>query len=270
MFLENSMNKFQTHVMPGYIKFILGCCLIISFASCGNLKQLQYLQGEIDTVALRNINFIEPVIQPGDLVSITVYSDNQSASAVYNQGGSTSGAASGAGVGPGGYLVSEDGYIQLYELGRVKVEGFSKKQVSDFMVQQYIQKNVLKNPYVEVRFLNFKVTVIGDVASPGIKTFTTDKVSIFDAISSSGDLSALAKRSNVLVVREIGDTRQFARLDLTNPTVFNSPFYYLRQNDMIIVDPTKLKARQNDQLYRNISIGASLLSIAVVIYSLFK
>jgi len=242
-------------------------------ASCGNLKQLQYLQGNIDTAALATIHFTEPVIQKGDLISITVYSDNLEASSLYNQGGGVSASiGSDDPRGPrsgGGYLVGEDGNIRLYEIGPVMVEGQTKKQLSNFLTQQYAQRNLLKNPFVEVRFLNFKVTVIGDVNSPGIKTFATDKVSVFDAIGEAGDLNMFAKRDNILVVREVNGKRSFSRLNLTDPYVFNSPYYYLQQNDMIVVDPTKLKSATNEQTYRNISLATSVVSILALVYSVF-
>ena len=255
--------------MLRFLNFIAGFCTLMILGSCGNLRQLQYLQGTIDTSALRNVNYVEPFIQKGDLLSITVYSDNQLASAVYNQGGVSTGATpTVAGPGATGYLVGQEGNIQLYELGTVKVEGLSKKQLANILVQQYVQRNLLKNPFVEVRFLNFKVTVIGDVNNPGIKTFTTDKVSIFDAIGEAGDLSAFEKCSQVLVVREIDTVRSFARLDLTDPNVFNSPYFYLKQNDMIVVDPTRAKANLTDQTFRTISIATSVVSIFAIVYSL--
>lgn len=257
--------------------FLAAIFIISLLASCGSLKELQYLQGNIDTSAYRDINYIEPVIQKGDLISITVYSDNQLASAVYNQGGTSTTTVASPGtttqqgasnVAGAGYLVNQDGVIQLYAIGTLKVEGFTKKQLGDYLVKQYVDKNLLKNPFVEVRFQNFKITVIGDVTAPGAKTFATEKVSIFDALAQAGDLTAYAKRSNVLVVREANGIRQFARLDLTNPTVFSSPYYFLQQNDMVVVDPTKLKATLTDQTLRNITIATSIISIGALIYSI--
>lgn len=272
-FLKNK--KAENSFKQNSLSWISGICcfgILILFNSCGNLKQLQYLQGPIDTAALSTINYVEPLIQKGDLLSITVYSDNQLASAVYNQGGSSSSNSGGgqSAVGGSGYLVGHEGNIQLYELGSVKVEGITKNQLSSLLAQQYQQRNLLKNPFVEVRFLNFKVTVIGDVNSPGVKTFAAEKVSIFDAISESGDLNMYAKRDNVLIVREVNGVRRFARLDLTDPNVFNSPYYYLQQNDMIVVDPTKLKATTTDQTFRNVSMATSLISLAAIIISFFR
>jgi polysaccharide export outer membrane protein len=261
--------------MLGFLKVLASITMIWLLASCGNLKQLQYLQGTIDTAALNSINFVEPKIQQGDLISITVYSDNQAASAIYNQGGAVSPTLSGGGMGGTimtgtGYLVTETGHIQLYELGSIMAAGLTKKQLGDLLAQQYAQKNLLNNPFVEVRFLNFKITVVGDVNRPGVYTFPVEKVSVFDAIGMAGDLTAYAKRDNILVVREVNGVRRFARLDLTNPEVFNSSYYYLQQNDMIVIDPTKAKTTLTDQTLRNISIATSLLSIIAITYSLFR
>ena len=118
--------------------------------------------------------------------------------------------------------------------------------------------------------MNFKVTVIGDVNSPGVKVFNTDKVSIFDAIGQSGDLNIYAKRDNILLIREINGIRKFARLDLTDPNVLNSPYYFLVQNDMIIVDPVRVKATLNDQTSRNITLAATFVSITALVISFFR
>lgn len=256
-------------------KWVFILLTVLCVTSCGNLKQLQYLQGNIDSSALSKINFVEPKIQKGDLLNITIYSDNQLASSLYNQGGSLSSTNLSTGIvlptvtNPG-YMVTQDGNIQLYQLGLVKAEGLTRRQLSSAIAGQYAEKNLLKNPFVEVRYLNFKVTVVGDVNSPGVYTFATDRVSVFDAIGQAGDLNIFAKRNNVLVVREVNDTRSFSRLDLTNPNVFNSPFYYLQQNDMIVVDPTKVKATTTDQTFRNISIATSALSLVALIISFFR
>lgn len=270
-FLKNSRlyNPKSAHLY--HISILIGILGLTT--SCGNLKQLQYLQGTIDTAALAHINFIEPTIQKGDIISITVYSDNQLASALYNQGGSIAPISSQGGSaiqGLSGYLVGEDGNIRLYGLGVLKVEGITKNQLGNLLTQQYVEKDLLKNPFVEVRFLNFKVTVVGDVSSPGVYNFQTDKVNIFDAIGQAGDLTTYAKRDNVLVVREVNGIRRFARLDLTNPNVFNSPYFYLQQNDMIVVDPSKLKATATDQTFRYISIVTSVVSLVAIIYSIFR
>jgi polysaccharide export outer membrane protein len=277
-FLEK--NSVFTRYKPVYLHGLAPIVLIVVMVlatSCGNLKQLQYLQGPIDTVALGKINFIEPVIQEGDVLGITVYSDNQLASSFFNQGSASpspgaSGALGTSGGVPGasGYEVNEDGNIQLFNLGLVRVEGMTRKQLGDYLKNQYAEKNLLTNPYVDVKFLNYRVVIVGDVNRPGVYTFPSEKVNIFEAIGFAGDLTNFAKRDNILVIREVNNVRRFARLDLTDPNVFNSPFYYLQQNDMVVVDPTKAKAVVNDQSYRTISIATSAVSLIAILISIFR
>ena len=257
--------------------FSLAVVLVVFLSSCGNLKQLQYMQGNIDTAALSKINFIEPVIQEGDILVVVVYSDNQLASSYYNQGstvpspgGSGALGMSNAAPSTAGYEVNKEGNIQLYSLGLVSAKGLTRKQLADKLAKQYLEKDLLKNPYVEVRFLNYKVTIVGDVNRPGVYTFPHEKINLFEALGYAGDLTIYAKRDNVLVIRESNNTRTFARLDLTSPNVLASPYFYLQQNDIIIVDPSKIKATVTDQSYRTISIATSIVSVVAIIISIFR
>ena len=151
--LRNKKVKNRTRTSRRPVFSVLLIMVMAILSSCGNLKQLQYLQGPIDTAALSKINYVEPVIQKGDLLSITVYSDNQLASSLYNQGGATTSTVAAVGVaaptvsGGQGYLVSQEGNIQLYALGQLKVEGLTKKQLADLMVQHYVQQNLLKKSF---------------------------------------------------------------------------------------------------------------------------
>lgn len=257
--------------------FSLAVVLVIFLSSCGNLKQLQYMQGNIDTAALSKINFVEPVIQEGDILAIVVYSDNQLASSYYNQGSTVPSPGGSGALGlsnsvpaSSGYEVNKEGSIQLYSLGQVPAKGLTRKQLSENLAKLYLERDLLKNPYVEVRFLNFKITIVGDVNRPGVYTFPSERVNIFEAIGFAGDLTNYAQRDNVLVIREFNNTRRFARLDLTDPNVLNSPFYFLQQNDMIIVDPNKTKATITDQTYRTISIATSIVSVVAIVISVFR
>lgn len=244
--------------------------------SCGDVRKIQYMQGDFDTTKLSRIVYKEPGIQKGDLLAITVYSDNQLASSFYNQPTSTLAASSASGSGitnssGSGYLVDDLGTIRLYELGIFSVEGLTRKQVAEKMVKAYIDKNVLKNPYVEIRFLNFKITLIGEFNRPGVYTLPSEKVSVLDAIGLAGDLNTYARKDNVLIIREVNGTRQFGRLNLLGTDFFLSPYYYLQQNDMIVIDATKNKAAANDQVtVRNVSLAASVLTTIAIFINIFK
>jgi polysaccharide export outer membrane protein len=257
--------------------------IIIAFAfltilgtSCGNVKSLQYLQGSFDTVKLSKIQIPEPKIQKGDLLGINVFSDDPAATAaVINQvaaGTGTSGSnTSNTSTVTLGYLVDQRGNIHLFHLGTIPVEGMTQKQLSDTLAYLYTRDSLLRNPYIEVRFQNYKVTLLGEVNKPGSYTMSTDKISAFEAISLAGDITAYGRKDNVLVIRETNGTRQFGHLDFGKPDVFLSPFYYLQQNDMIIVDVAKTKAAVNDQTtIRNISIATSIISTLAIVYSLLR
>ncbi|HSC38389.1 MAG TPA: hypothetical protein VLD19_10970, partial [Chitinophagaceae bacterium] len=132
-------------------------------------------------------------------------------------------------------------------------------------------KTYLTNPYCTIRFLNFKITLIGDVARPGVYSIPAEKVNILEAIGLAGDLNVTGRRDNILVVREQNGKRQWGRIDLTKPDIFTSPFYQLEQNDMVYIDLTKNKAAAGDQTtLRTITIAATVVSTFAIIYSLIK
>jgi polysaccharide export outer membrane protein len=271
--------------MQRFLVAIISTCIIVASSSCGNVKNFQYLQGPIDTASIRKVNIVEPTIQKGDILGITVYSDDPLATlAVTNPVtntntysgtiGGTSNAASGSTSGSSsasGFLVNPQGQIQIYKLGLLPTEGKTKKQLADTMALLYSNLGLLKNPFVEVRFLNFKVTVIGEVGHPGLVSVPSEKLNAFEAVGLAGDVTVYGRRDNILVVREINGVREFGRIDLTKPDVFLSPYYNLQQNDLVIVDVGKNKAAANNQsTIQYISLGASLLSIAAIFITIFR
>lgn len=257
--------------------------IIVLGSSCGNVKNLQYVKGDFDTARLSKVQFKEPVIQRGDLLSITLYSDDATATAAVmaqsanirmmgdNMPTAVDNTAPAASSTLSGFLVSEEGEIRLYKLGAIRAEGLTRKQLGDTLARLYIQQKLLSNPFVEIKVLNKKITLIGEVAKPGTYTIPTDKISIFEAIGLAGDITVYGKRSNVLVVREASGTREFAQLDLSKSEVFTSSYYYLQQNDIVIVDVAKNKGAVNDQItVRNITIAASILSTIAIFINVFR
>jgi polysaccharide export outer membrane protein len=233
------------------------------------------MQGAFDTAKLSSYSIPQPVVQKGDLLSIIVYSDNPAYTAIYNQSGA--GAASGTSVAAGsgalsssgGYLVDVEGNIQLQSIGTVHAEGLTKAQLADSINSKLAK--YLTNPYCNIRFLNYKITLIGDVARPGVYSIPSERVNILEAIGLAGDLNITGRRDNILVVREQNGKREWGRIDLTKPDIFSSPFYQLQQNDMIYVDLTKNKVAASDQTtVRNITITASVVSTLAIIYTLLK
>ncbi len=250
--------------------FVLAACL---FCSCVNTREVTLMQGKFDTARLSQINIGVPVIQKGDLLSIVVFSDNPSATAIFNQaqsgGGSTSnggGATNSAAT--AGYQVDDSGYVQFQGMGLLRVVGLTVGQLKDTLTSRL--KDYLKNPYYTIRFLNSRFTMIGEVNHPGVFNIPGEKVSLFEALGLAGDLTFYGRRDNVLFIRQNNGKREFARLDLTKPEIMASPYFYLQQNDVVIVEATKKKIVANDQVtMRNITIAATIISTLAILYSIF-
>jgi len=251
--------------------------------SCGSTRPYIYMQGKFDTAALSQIKVSDPVIRKGDLLNIIVYSDNPQATSLFNQvlinTASGSGAAANSGGsstsagGPApvssGYLVDERGNIAFQGIGFLHIEGLTRGQLIDTLNSRL--GAFLQNPYYSIRFLNYKVTMLGEVSRPGVYTLPGERVNILEAIGLAGDLTFYGRRDSVLVIRENNGKREFARLDLTKPEIMVSPYFYLQQNDMVIVEPNKKKVAASDQVTaRNISIAATIVSTIAIVYSIFR
>jgi polysaccharide export outer membrane protein len=165
-----------------------------------------------------------------------------------------------------GYLVDDEGNINFPSLGKIHLAGLTKNAAVDTL-QARISKFVLSTTTVNIRFLNYRITVLGEVNRPGTYTVENERVTILEALGLAGDLTIYGKRNNVLVYRETGGEPRFHRIDLTSSKLFESDYFYLQQNDMIYVQPNK--ARTGSSVYnQNLSLGMSLLSILVSVISI--
>lgn len=260
---------------------LFGLWILLSISSCGSTEGLIYMQGKFDTAKLSVVNPVEPIIRKGDILSIIVFSDNPDATKIYNQtlisapsvsaitGGSSIGGSGGPMPSAPGYQVDEQGEIVFQGIGKIKVEGLTKaalKDTLDARLGQYLQ-----HPYYSIRFLNYKFTMMGEVTRPGVVSIPGERINILEAIALAGDLTNYADRDSVLVIREENNKRTFARLDLTKPQIMASPYFYLQQNDIVIVQPTKKKGAANDIIVtRNISIALAIISTFAIVYSIFR
>lgn len=245
------------------------------------------MQGKFDTAQLSKIELSEPVIRKGDLLGIIVYSDNPNATALFNQaqtGGSGNGNGSGATASAGqssssgatagspasgGYLVDDKGNIELYALGVIHVDSLTKGQLRDTLDSRL--KQYLTNPYVTVRFLNYKFTMLGEIARPGIYNIPGEHINLLEAIGLGGDLTFFGRRDNVLVMRETNGKREFARLDLTKPEIMASPYFNLQPNDVLYFEANRKKIAASDQtFYRTVTITTSIVSVVAILITLFR
>lgn len=252
--------------------FLLG---LIVLASCAPTRNLSYFSDlEEHAIHTENIqNTKEPKIQPDDLLSITVNSLSPEANNLFNRGVTTrAGAVTDFSTGnratnihDEGYLVDSEGFIEYPVLGKVKLGGLTKKEAKEKLVCELLE--YLKDPTVNIRYLNYRISVIGEVNHPSTFTIPSEKISILGALGMAGDMTAYGKRESVLIIREEEGVRTMTRVNLNNKGLLNSPYFYLQQNDVIYVEPDRMKQVQASTNTRTISLIASATSLAIVIVS---
>ena len=257
--------------------FCLLALLFFFFTSCTTYKQLQVLQGDIDSARFSQFKVPEQRVQKGDQLSIAVFSDNAAASAMFNTGSIPSlvglpvqQAGSGVQHQANIYEVDNEGMIFFPQIGKLKLEGLTREGITE-LLNTRLRDKYLTNPYYVIQFLNLKITVFGDVNKPGVYPLTRPNTNIFEVLTLAGDLTYYGKRENVLVIREQDGRRVFGRIDITRPDVFNSPYYYLQQNDMVFVDMRKGKVSSVDQTWlRNTSVLLSILTTITILINIFR
>lgn len=254
---------------------LFGAILLVAFniLSCTTTKQVIYLNDLKGTTegSLRNAQTaFENPIQKNDQLSITVGGSNPEDLVVLNSasGMSTGGGGSSINAAAIGYLVEADGKIKIPYLGKVQAEGLTRMQLENTLTDLF--KDYTKNPVVNVRFLNYGFSVMGEVNSRGRFSMTNERTTILEAISMAGDLTDLGKRENVLVVREVNGERNFARVNLLSKDLFKSPYYYLKTNDVVYVEPVKAKFISRTGLPQYLGLVAVGLSLLITIINLSK
>jgi polysaccharide export outer membrane protein len=234
------------------------------------LSTLVYFNEKGDTTLAKTIQNYEPVIQAADRLSIIVNALDPASAAPYNLGSgvSASGPASSlqtasSGTANSGYVVEADGTVHFPQLGKIQVAGLQRKQLIDILTQRLVK--LVTDPIVTVQFLNFKITVLGEVSRPGALTIPDGKVTLIEAIGLAGDMPVTARRDNILVIREKNGQREFGHVNMLSKNVFSSPYFVLKQNDVIYVELTKEKAVATDLsssiLRSNISLAATALTV---------
>ena len=254
------------------MKFNLLCALgMLLLVSCSSPKNLAYFSDlpENSTYSEKITNDTEPKIQPDDLLSITVSSLNPEANALFNKGvmlsAGNNGASANSRISDEGYLVNSDGYVEFPVLGKVKLGGLTKQEARAKLVKDL--SKYLKDPAVNIRFMNFRVTVIGEVNRPATFTIPSEKINVLEALGLAGDMTLYGKRENVLLIREENGIRKMTRIDLNSKEAFNSPYFYLQHNDVVYVEPNKVRQVQATTSTRNITILFSAISVATLIIS---
>jgi len=259
--------------------FFIFCLVNLGFffISCNTQKKVpyNYIENLTDTLDKGAVKNFEPIIQKNDLLSIHVYSLSTKpdiTDILYNppaivgvSGSQSSGSANNA----NGYLVNVDGNIKFPRLGLIHAEGLTKKQLEDTITSKITD---LDSPTVVVRFLNFRITVLGEVGHQGTFTIPFERVTIFEALGLAGDIPVTGKKDNVRVLREVNGDRQVGTIDLTSKNVFQSPYYNLQQNDVVLVEVKKSRVKQVDQALtvQRITFALSLVTSIALLYNIFK
>ncbi len=249
----------QTHFLG-----FLFLSFFLTFTSCISKREVLYLQDYQQLNGL-NTNDYTTVIRPDDILYIKVSSLNESAAAPYNAPTSENSRGTQNFEVTQGYLVDKEGYVQLPEIGAIKLGGLSKSQATDFLLDKL--KIGLKDPVVNLRILNYKVTILGEVRSPGTYTINSERVSVLDAIGLAGDLTMYGKR-NVKVIRNTNGEYVVGELDLTSHDFAKSDFFYLQQNDVVIVDPRNSRI-QSAAVGSNAGVFISVTSVLISLIVLF-
>lgn len=263
------------------IKLLVILSAILMLSSCATVKNIAYFQNKLVDQPEKIDKHAGIVIQPKDMLSIVVSSKNPELVVIFNlpvvsyQAGSEV-------VSSGyqrlmGYVVDNDGFIDFPVLGPIKVAGLTRWELAELIKSKLLDGGYLNDAVVTVEFMNFKVSVIGEVNSPGTYSVEGDKVTILQAISLARDLTIFGQRENVSVIRERDGERTIYEVNLCDVSLFKSPAYYLQQNDIVYVQPSDIKARQSttdDKALRMTSImvssGSLLVSVATLIISLVR
>lgn len=218
---------------------LLGCLLTIT--SCVSKKEIIYLN-QVQSNQSSNFQWSDVVIQPNDILSVKITAEDLELAMPYNLSTSQQ-AAQGTQLLLQGYLVSNEGKINLPVLGEIEVVGLTYTQIENKVQQELVKRSLLKKPVVVCRLLNAKVTVLGEVRSPGTYTFFENNLTLLQALGLAGDLTINGIRNPIKIIRMENGQQKIGEIDLTNKNWMNSPYYFIKPNDVIIVDPNTAKVK---------------------------
>ena len=240
--------------------FFILFSLAILATSCATKKEIIYFQdAETLNDKLNEQNF-EPIIESNDILYVAISSIDEAVVAPFKRNTGLEGNISNSNAGLQGYLVNVDGAINFPVIGEVAVAGKTRGQVKAQLKAELSE--YIKDVVVDVRIMNFKITVIGEVNIPGVYTIADERVTLPQALGLAGDLSQDGKRENIMVIREVDGKQQVARVDLTKTDFFSSPYYFLKQNDVVYVEPS-LKGVKKSGFIPDIPAMLSLFTIVL-------
>lgn len=253
--------------------------LIAVLGACSTPKKIAYFQDAVDgqTVSVMENQAIK--LEPEDKLTIVVNSKDQALAEMFNQpmisyrvGAGTSAATQSQYVSL--YTVDKNGELDFPVIGKLKVEGKGRQDVAEMIKNELIKRQLIKDPTVTVEYANLAVSVLGEVKNAGRYSLQKDRTSLLDVLGMAGDLTIYGKRENVMILRNENGTQTIHRVDLTSDSsLVNSPVYYLKQNDVVVVEPNTMRARQSTVNGNNVistsfwvSVASLLTSVSVLIF----
>ena len=256
--------------------FILGALLLASCATNKRAAYIQQVQTDIPTAIEQDYQIR---IKPLDRLTVTINSKDPELAAPFNAASSynsLNGLSSYSSSSNGNLqilTVDKEGKIQLPIIGEIDCDGLTRNELAKKIENTIRENGMVHDPIVIIQFADVKFSVLGEVARPGQFSITKDRISLFDALAMAGDLTIYGIRTDVAVAREVNGVRTIEYLDLTSTDIFNSPAFYLQQNDVVYVKPNKYKAQtgeisQNRNFY--LSLVGTAISVATLIVTLTK
>ena len=251
-----------------FTRFLVLLALPLYFISCKPLQKIpNYLENVNDSTGKGAVKQIDLKIQKNDLLSIQIFSLStkpELSDAIYNQ------PTVGASV--TGYLVDNNGNIEHHRLGTIHVEGLTKTELAAEIKKRLKEPvEVMSDPTVLIRFMNLKITIIGQVGREGPISVPGERINILEAVGLAGGVTDYGKKTNIRVVRETNGQRETGIVDLTSKDLFESPYYNLVQNDIIIVEATNQKQKDTEQLrtMQKVSFALTFITVTATLSNIF-
>lgn len=265
------MNPYFRPLAKKIFSFCFFVSTLIYLQSCITTPPIAYFQTS-DSLRFQQLSKIQPKIsriQKSDILAITVGSLNEESNTILNFANVNALTTTtfpniqlGQRGQPLGYLVDSTGHVEVPFVGRVKLVGMTLEEAAS-VVRNEVEKS-LKNPAVNVRFLNHKFSVLGEVNRPATYNLLDDRTTLPEALAMAGDLTVYGNRTNVMILRENNGIREIAKLNLLTQEVFNSPYYYLQNGDLIYIEPVKAKATYTEQKVQLAPIYTSIATTVIV------
>ena len=252
------------------INKVLVVVLAVLFFSCASRQEVVYYQNSAELTQLETAMSYEVKIQPDDLLSIIVSAEDQEIAAPFNLKSIRMASASNVSAVSGQesmqlYLVDATGAIDFPILGKLQVGGLTRTQVLTMFKEKI--GLYIKNPIINFRITNFKVSLQGEVNAPGSYTINSERITLIEALALGKDLTIYGKRDNLLIIREVNGVKSFNRVDITKADFINSPFYYLAQNDVVYVEPNKTRTNAS-AVGPNTGVIISITSLLITLVTL--